>query len=200
MKRGAKKSRRVRSLERQPPHKHVLACETIMREGNIGVVLDSYDDLFSDFDPRPYSVKALSDDFLNECRKASADKTIDEKALELRLFVPSRERNKKHEANISKRLKAHFSRHYDLELKALTHMKNEGYWMFALGVILTFISTYVYGHPNTFDNFLFVLINPAGWFILWTGLDKILIESKHKKPDLEFYKKMSNARIYFHGY
>ena len=38
--------------------------EVELREGNISLVLDSYDDLFSDFDPRDYSQKALSDDFL----------------------------------------------------------------------------------------------------------------------------------------
>ncbi|MBI2151367.1 hypothetical protein HYU21_01420, partial [Candidatus Woesearchaeota archaeon] len=35
-----------------------------VREGNISLVLDSYDDIFSDFDPRDYSEKALSEDFL----------------------------------------------------------------------------------------------------------------------------------------
>ena len=40
------------------------------REGNISIVLDSYDDLFSDFDPRPYRIRALSDDFLLECKKS----------------------------------------------------------------------------------------------------------------------------------
>ena len=43
-------------------------------EENIDLVIDSYEDIFSDFDARDHSVKALSDDFLNECRKAANDK------------------------------------------------------------------------------------------------------------------------------
>ena len=41
---------------------------------DIPLVLDSYDDIFSDFDPRPYSERAMSGDFLLECKKASAEK------------------------------------------------------------------------------------------------------------------------------
>ena len=32
--------------------------------------LDSYDDLFSDFDPRPYAQKGFSEDFLDEAKRA----------------------------------------------------------------------------------------------------------------------------------
>ena len=36
------------------------------KEGNVSLVLESYNDIFSDFDPRNYSERALSDDFLIE--------------------------------------------------------------------------------------------------------------------------------------
>ncbi len=83
--------------------------EKEMKEGNISLILDGYDDIFSDFDPRPYSERALSDDFLSECKKAARDK--DEK-LELRLMVPGDNRNFKDELKIRKRLKTHFHRHF----------------------------------------------------------------------------------------
>ena len=38
--------------------------------------LNSYDGLFSDFDPRPTEQRALSDDFLLEVKRAARDKEI----------------------------------------------------------------------------------------------------------------------------
>lgn len=60
----------------------------IFRQGNISLILDSYDDIFSDFDPRPFSEKALSDDFLVECKRAARDK--DRSVVELKLLVPTK--------------------------------------------------------------------------------------------------------------
>ena len=59
------------------------------KEGNISLILDNYDDIFSDFDPRPYTVRALSDDFLNECRKAIIEKGEN---IELRFLLSKKQR------------------------------------------------------------------------------------------------------------
>src|SRR3989344_8520573 len=80
-----------------------------LREGNISLILDSYDDIFSDFDPRDYSEKSLSDDFLVECKKAAIDKND---KLELRFLVPKQKRNLIEEVLIKKRLKEHFQKHF----------------------------------------------------------------------------------------
>ena len=57
-----------------------------LREGNISLILDDYNDLFSDFDPRHYSERALSDDFLAESKRASRDKPAG--SLEVKFLVP----------------------------------------------------------------------------------------------------------------
>lgn len=41
---------------------------------NISIWLDTYDDIFSDFDYRQFSEKALSDDFLTELQKMYREK------------------------------------------------------------------------------------------------------------------------------
>lgn len=46
----------------------------IIDKAEISLVLDTYDDIFSDFDPRPYGERALSSDFLDEAKKAARDK------------------------------------------------------------------------------------------------------------------------------
>jgi len=44
------------------------------KRNDITLLLDSYNDIFSSFDPRPYSEKSLSDDLIIECKKAAIDK------------------------------------------------------------------------------------------------------------------------------
>ena len=171
--------------------------EIILRGGNISLILDSYDDIFSDFDPRPYNVKALSDDFLSECKKASVDK---DKELELRFLVPKYKRNTNKEYEIRKRLRAHFQKHHKEKEKEIKGIKKEGLAWFFLGAVVMLIAAYVYKFPGFLFEFIFVISQPAGWFFFWEGLGKIFMEAKKKKPDYNFYRKMSKAHIYFLDY
>ena len=44
---------------------------------------------------------------------------------------------------------------------------------------------------------LLVLFEPAGWFMLWVGLDHLVYASKDKKKELAFYSKMIKSEINF---
>lgn len=173
--------------------------EQIVKEGNISLILDSYQDLFSDFDARPYKVKALSDDFLLECKRASVDK---ENELELRFLVPKQKRKAGEEHIIRKRLKEHFQKHFKEKEKEIRDIKRNGLAWFFAGAVIMVLATFLYKYenPNFFFTLLTVMSEPAAWFFFWEGLGKVFIESKKKKPDYEFYKKMSKARIYFLDY
>ena len=99
-----------------------------LREGNISLILDSYDDLFSDFDPRPYAQRALSDDFLVECKKASV---VKKSKIELRLMAPKHKRNHFDEVKIKKRLKEHFHKHFKNEENKIRKIRVNGlFWFF----------------------------------------------------------------------
>jgi hypothetical protein len=168
-----------------------------LKEENISLILDSYDDIFSDFDPRPYNVKALSDDFLSECKKVSVDKGEE---LELRFLVPKNKRKTNEEYEIRKRLRTHFQKHYKEKEKEIKQIKRNGWAWFFIGAFVMTAATFLYGYKGFLFNFLFIMAEPAGWFFFWEGLDKIMVEAKNKKPDYEFYKKMSKAHIYFLDY
>jgi len=168
------------------------------REGNIALILDSYEDIFSDFDPRPFSQKALSDDFLSECRRASRDKQ--EMGLELRLFVPKNKRVASEEIMIKKRLKNHFQKHYLEKIEELNSVKKHGLLWLILGALALLLSTSIEKYQNFLIDFLFIVSQPAGWFLMWSGLEEIFISSKTKKPEIDFYKKMASAKIIFYAY
>ena len=172
----------------------------IEQSSEISLWLENYNELFSGFDPRPYSHRALSSDFLSETKKASIDK--DEK-IDLELLIPSNKRDKTKEDIIRKRLRDHFNRHLNLLKTEINHMVWKGFSLAITGVVLMFIATLIlfnYGDNTLFLSFLIILLEPAGWFLFWEGLDIILFESKKIKPDLEYYKKMAKCNINFVSY
>ncbi len=161
---------------------------------DILLVIHSYDDIFSDFDPRSYSQKALSNDFLNECKKICDDKS----EVNLRFIIPKKERNIKEEIKIKRRIREHFKRHTQIKKKKLFDIKFGGFTWFISGVIIMILAAiFLASNKNFLFNLLITLAHPAGWFFLWEGLDKILIKAKEYEPDYLFNKKMANAEITF---
>jgi hypothetical protein len=165
---------------------------------NISLKLKKYDDIFSSFDPRPHSERALSIDFLDEARRASIDKPTGE--LELRLLVPDNRRNPKEERVILNRLKKHFERHYEMLREKHSRFIRGGMIFTLCGFIIMFLTAYImfyYTGKNLLIDFMLIICEPAGWFFFWEGLDQIVFESKKVVPDLEFYEKMAEADIGF---
>jgi len=162
---------------------------------DIPLILNSYDDIFSGFDPRPYSQRALSKDFLIECQKASEDK---KGKIELKLILDKNKRKIKDEEMIIKRIKEHFSKHFIEKKKELFGMKLIGLAWFLAGCFLTAITAiFMERNVSLFMKVLVNLAHPAGWFFLWEGMGKILIHSKDKKQEYLFHEKMNNAKISF---
>lgn len=172
----------------------------LLKESEIGVWIDNYDDIFSDFDPRPYSQRSISQDLLNEAKKASRDKASGE--IELKFLVPKKERNLKNENLIKRRLKDHFKKHIT-QLK-IEHRKiiKEGLFFLFLGILFMTITGIflIKNTPTKLIVFLSVFLEPGGWFLFWEGLYLIVFEKRKKNPDLEFYRKMNKADIIFVSY
>jgi len=168
-----------------------------IKEENISLVLDSYEDIFSDFDPRSYSEKALSHDFLQECKRAAMDK---KEGIELRLMVPKVKRNPADEAKIKKRLKSHFQKHFNEKKREISMSRKAGLGWFFLGVVIMIFATLLYGHEGFLFNLFIIMAEPASWFFFWEGLDKAFIDIRDKRPDYEFYEKMADAETNFFDY
>jgi len=180
-------------------HQFSSAPET----SEISLRLENYDDIFSDFDIRPYSNRALSVDFLDEIKRATRDKSGNE--IELVLNVSEKKRSEFHEATIKERLSAHFERHYRLLLKEKNNVMKLGGSMVIMGILCMIAATFIiFEDPsqNLFLSFLVVFLEPAAWFLLWEGMDQVIFNSKKINPELEFYRKMadSNERTCFKSY
>jgi hypothetical protein len=163
-------------------------------EKEIPLILNSYNDRFSNFDPRPYSQRALSKDFVLECQKASADKKGD---IELKLFIKKEARNLKEEELIIKRIKDHFRKHFLEKKKELFNLRLIGFIWFFVGCLMIVITTFFGQEGNFIVRMLVAIAHPAGWFFLWEGMGKIIIHSKEKKEEHIFHKKMNKIKISF---
>jgi hypothetical protein len=174
--------------------------DKLYHSSEIVLKLDEYNDIFSDFDARPFHQKALSQDFLSETKRASADKRFD--VIDLKLLVPRHKSSAKHEDTIKKRLKTHFKHHFILLHQEKRKIIKQGIVFTIIGLILMVVGTLISIHQEEgfLSAFLIVLFEPAGWFLFWEGLDLVIFESKRKNPDFEFYEKMSNSRVYFYRY
>ncbi len=175
-----------------------------LREGNISLILNDYDDIFSDFDPRAYSERSLSDDFLYECKKAVRDK---DEEFALRLLVPKNKRNMYHEVKIKKRIKDYFQKHSLEKAEEVKKVVRDGFAMAIMGFILMIGSAVLVSTKFLENTFVFaillVVLEPSGWFFFWEGMAKILLiheEENKKKAEAKFYKRMLNARIEFFDY
>ena len=176
-----------------------LSKRKLLDMSEISLILDDYDDIFSDFDPRDYSVRALSVDFLHEAERASREK-VDHPHLSL--LTPAKSRRKQKEKIIRKRLKKHFEKHYHKVQHQYRKTIFHGICFTLAGVLCMLIAVYIlHSLPqNIINQFLLVLLEPGGWFLFWEGLVLILFESQKIKPELHFYAKMTTSQIRFLGY
>lgn len=170
----------------------------MLQVSGMNLWLNDYESIFSDFDPRPYLYRNLSDDFLTEAKKISVEKSAD--SLELNLLIPGKKRDFEKEKMIKKRLRGHFQKHFNIHKKSIRRTVINGLIFAAVGVALMFVTSailYEMEQKTMLTVFMTVLFEPAGWFLFWEGMWKVVFGAREEKPSLDFYKKMSKCKINF---
>jgi hypothetical protein len=135
----------------------------------IAIALDTYDDLFSDFDIRGYEERALSKDFLDELR-VRLKRFWDKPDLNILFLIPPEERKPGAEALIVGRLHSFFlerGEHYSREdkraiLKSLLFV--------AIGLSLSIVANLFARKVDILPLFNDFLLIPS-WFFVWSGFD-----------------------------
>ena len=174
-----------------------ISKHQLKKLAEINILLSSYNDLFSDFDPSAYPERTLSDDFIVQAKKISKNKSGNK--MSLRLLLPANKRNEQDERLIVERLHSYF-RHVYKQLKSEVRKGNaKGLTLTLIGIIIMIASSYIsFIKPDKYHaHLLLVLFEPAGWFLLWIGLDHLVYSLKNTKRELAFYVKMTKAEINF---
>ena len=174
--------------------------QSLLKLAEISILLNSYNDIFSAFDPSEYSTRTLSDDFIIQVKSISKSK--DGPKLSLNLLLPASARNELEEKVIGKRLHSHFKDAYHQVASEVKKTKWKGILLTAIGIVLMLTASYLsYMQPQKYHvHFLLVLFEPAGWFLLWAGLDHLVYQSKITKKDFDFFSKMTKSEIKFFTY
>lgn len=172
----------------------------LMEKAEISLILDTYDDIFSDFDPRPYGERALSVDFLSETRREARDKNV---GIELNLLIPKTARNPADEETIKTRLKAYFRKSYRYAKEELSKRNRQAMALVVVGIAIGAVDVYMLsleGISSILKSAIEIVLTPASWYTIWTGFDELMIKPREMVADSAFYKKMSGAQIIFTPY
>ncbi|VVC72077.1 Uncharacterised protein [uncultured archaeon] len=163
------------------------------------IYLDSYDDIFSDFDYGPYESRRVSEDFLHELETRL--KYASNGKIDLLLVVPDGERDREVEARAKKRLKQVFYAKAHAAEVNLHAIRRNGLFDFAVGsCILVLASALAIFFPGT-QGFAFyavgAIITPAGWFWGIRGLERIFAVPVELSRRRELYGMLAESIISF---
>lgn len=159
--------------------------------------LDLYDDIYSDFDSRHYKKRRISEDFLHELHIEMKYKEY--QASDMVLLLPQECRNEPTEKIIIESLTDFFTAQFHLHQDKCRKKLNKGIMLFASGVIIMLLNSWVsYRSIESFSIIaLKVLLEPAGWFLMWAALDFLFYDFIELKKERNFYKKFSEMNIQF---
>jgi len=172
----------------------------LLQDSEISLILDTYEDIFSDFDPRPFIHRSLSMDFLEEAKRATRD--LPDGRIQLKFLIPYSLRNIPTEMMIRKRLKEHFAKHFLEYKREMKIIKIKGGLMTFAGILMIFFAASLSSiSPQAFAiRFLQTLLEPAGWFTAWVGLENAFESLAEESKTKKFYERMSLADVSFIGY
>lgn len=164
----------------------------------IRFVIEDYNDIFSNFDPRPLPKRGLSENFLVEAKRASISKEAEK--VDCIFLVPRKVRDFKGEVKIIERLQKYFKKHFNLLKNEKNKTIKKGTLFIASGIIVMLLATFLlfnFKQESFLTSFFVILLEPAGWFLFWEGLDLVIFDAKGTDVNLKFHKKMAHANIKF---
>ena len=165
---------------------------------DISIAIDSWDDVFSDFDPSPLEQRILSEDFLLELKKRYRE--TQRGNFIITIYAPLFLKDEASERIISKRLKQYFKfRHLEIQ-KDINEARRKGVIFIIVGMFflsnLTMI-TYFKMLTSLVIDLLSIIVMPLGWFCVWEGFSRIIEPSPLLKQDSELFGKLSRAAFKF---
>jgi len=156
------------------------------------IALDTYDDIFSDFDPSPYETRILSDDFLTELLKRYAETHKGE--LIVIFTIPNSVRSEKIENIVKKRIKEYFKVRHSKAKKQVEEEQKRG--LMRVGVaVFSYIPILAFSDPLMIH--LSPILSVFAWYFLWTGLDKLLEVPGRLVSEMNFCDRFHKAKYNF---
>ncbi len=162
---------------------------------DIVIALDTYDDIFSDFDIRSYRERAFSRDFLDELhiRLRRAGDGAEHRII---MLMPARDRNERDERLIAERMKAFFAERRGIYVRKDRLAKLRALLFVTTGVAFSFVANYFAGRLSSLPLLKDFLLIPA-WFFVWSGLEMLLKNRDEMLDKSRYYAALSGAEASF---
>ena len=172
--------------------------KTVKKLKHISIVIDTWDDIFSDFDPSPLNERTLSEDFLIELQKRY--KTNKKGQFEITILAPKTLQKDDAGKKVVGRLKKHFRTLTKQRIDDINKSKLKGGYFIIFGIIFLAIITilnYFKMYSDILVETIGIIFIPIGWFGIWEGFGKIVDPSPILMSEEKFYKKMADATYQF---
>ncbi|OIO21985.1 hypothetical protein COV61_05355 [Candidatus Micrarchaeota archaeon CG11_big_fil_rev_8_21_14_0_20_47_5] len=175
----------------------IRQTEPTIETRDISIAIDNYDDIFSDFDPRPYSSRQISEDFLREIERRKLEGEKGE--FEIRFYIKKERRKEATEEQITKRLQSYFRWKLKELKKEGGKAKSNGIRLVGAGLAVMLVQAYfvefkIYEPASPLLDVLFV---PFAWFAVWMGLEKLFWGMGEAEKEAEPASKLSRAKYIF---
>ncbi len=174
------------------------ANEHIRDIQEISIAIDTWDDIFSDFDPSPLEQRVLSEDFLAELRKRYRETQRGNYVITI--YAPLLLKDDNSERIVLKRLKQYFKFRFLALTRELSRHRAKGGLFIVLGVgalgTMSMITFYEILSRLQVELLGIVLV-PLGWFGIWEGFSRIIEPAPKLTQDLELYNKLARVTIKF---
>jgi hypothetical protein len=159
--------------------------------------MDGYNDIFSDFDPAPYSKRAISADFVEEVMRRTSEEHDED--IELRMSVPQAMRSQKTETIIKKRLREYFLLKKKKYEQLVKNERTKGVIYFVGGFLMlsSFIVLEIFLAQHVAVKLLAAVMAPFGWFGVWEGTSHLLEGPEKFSSKKDFYTKLAKAKFEF---
>ncbi len=162
----------------------------------INIALDTYDDLFSDFDISTFKNRAISLDFKENLESQVLDNY--DCNLKINFSLPKNKRKKTDESIIETRLKQFFIFKQITYSKRINYRRLKGLRFIAMGLVfvtLTFFFETFF--TDLLPLYLANIIMIFGWFGIWTGIEKVVDIPQELTNKKQMYTCFSNSKIDF---
>lgn len=164
----------------------------------ISIAIDSWDDIFSDFDPSPLEQRILSEDFLSELKKRYRE--TQRGNFIITVYAPMSLKDDASERIVIKRLKQYFKLRHLSTQKEINDARGKGTIFVIFGIlflsIITLIAYFKLLSPLAIE-LIGIILMPLGWFGIWEGFSRIIEPAPLIKQDLELFAKLSKAAFKF---
>jgi len=165
---------------------------------DLTVAVDTWEDIFSDFDPGPVEKRVLSEDFLTEIKKRFRETRRGQ--VTITFLAPAALKDEEFERKVIKRLKQYFKFRSLSVLQEINDLRRRGFYFVLTGICslaaLTFLTYYKIAEKLILE-LMGIILMPLGWFGIWEGFSRIIEPSPYMKKDYGIFSMLAKSTIKF---